>query len=440
VRALFACGLQEGVFPAPPHPEPFFGDAERDEIAAASGLRLRRRDDELGAERYLFYATVSRPEDRLYLSWHEAGDDGEPAVRSFFVSDVCDLFGPELEARARTRALGEVGWPEGAAPTERERRRGEAARAPRRREAPIGPLRDPQIVGGLRDRPAWSASAVELWAGCPVKWFVERALAPEGLEPDPEAMVRGALAHAVLEATLRGLRERTGSARLAEGSEAAARELVVEALERLAGRPDLLMSRDPRRQRAMVHRLRADLLRYVDHAAQAGSRLEPTALEVGFGGDRDEHGPLDLPGGVRLRGRIDRVDTGGGEAIVYDYKGRTAIAPANWRKERRFQIALYLLAARDVLGLDAVGGFYQPLGGREARARGLVRGDADPGLQTVKGDRVDADAFAAIVDGVLEDVLQAVAELRTGALEPRPDTCAYEGGCAYPTICRCEAA
>src|SRR5204862_1990273 len=58
VRALFACRLQEGVFPAVPGAEPFFGDAERARIAAASGLRLRRRDNgsavagDLGAERY----------------------------------------------------------------------------------------------------------------------------------------------------------------------------------------------------------------------------------------------------------------------------------------------------------------------------------------------------------------------------------------------------
>jgi len=38
-------------------------------------------------------------------------------------------------------------------------------------------------------------------------------------------------------------------------------------------------------------------------------------------------------------------------------------------------------------------------------------------------------------------VLAAVAELRAGALEPRPETCTYnDKGCAYPTICRCEAA
>jgi hypothetical protein len=308
------------------------------------------------------------------------------------------------------------------------------------REAPIAPLSDPALLAELREREAWSASAVELWAGCPVKWFVERRLAPEGLTPDPELMLRGALAHLVLEVTLRGLTERTGSARLHEPALPVARELVEHALDDLAPRPDLLMSRDPRRQRALLRRLRADLLRYVEHAARSGSEFVPGDLEVEFGAPGGERPALELPDGVRLRGRIDRVDRAGSEAIVYDYKGRTAVAPANWRKERKFQIALYLLAARDVLGLNVVGGFYQPLGGREERPRGLLHRDADPGLRTFRDDRQDPEGVAEIVDGVVADVLQAVGELRAGALAPRPDSCAYEGGCAYPTICRCDAA
>ena len=55
---------------------------------------------------YVEHPDVSRPEERLYLSWHEAGDDGEQRVRSFFVSDVCDLFGPDLQTGRRTRSLG----------------------------------------------------------------------------------------------------------------------------------------------------------------------------------------------------------------------------------------------------------------------------------------------------------------------------------------------
>ena len=440
VRILFVCGLQEGVFPAAPRTEPFFGDVEREQIAAASGLRLRRRDD-LGAERYLFYAAVSRPEERLYLSWHEAGDDGEGQVRSFFVSDVCDLFGPELEAGRRGRSLGEVGWPDGTAPSERERLRGAAVQGPPRREAPIAPLRDEELVAKLRDRAAWSASGIELWASCPVKWFVERQLRPEGLTPDPEAMLRGALTHTVLEAIMRGLIDATGCGRLDGATLPEARRLAAAALERFEGTEAMTMSRDPSRQRAMEHRLRSDVLRYLEHAASGDSGLVPVELEVKFGGPGEDHPALELPGGVRLRGRIDRIDTdGAGQALVLDYKGRIAVESAHWRTKRKYQVALYLLAAREVLGLDPVGGLYQPIGGRDARARGLVRDDADPGLGTVRTDRHSRESFDAIVDGVLEDVLAAVAEMRAGALEPRPSTCTYnDKGCAYPTICRCEA-
>jgi ATP-dependent helicase/DNAse subunit B len=441
VRVLFVCGLQEGVFPAAPRAEPFFSDVEREQLAEASGLRLRRRD-ELGAERYLFYAAVSRPEERLYLSWHEAGDDGDQRVRSFFVSDVCDLFGGALERGKRTRSLGEVGWAPGSEPSERERQRSAAVLAPPRREAPLDALRDERLVAALRDRATWSASGIELWASCPVRWFVERMLRPEGLTPDPEAMLRGALTHSVLEAVVRGLIESTGSGRLDAATLPAARELAATAIARFAETDHVTMSRDPSRQRAMEHRLRSDVLRYLDHAASDGSQLVPAWLELTFGGPDDEHAALELAGGVRLRGRIDRIDTNpAGEALVYDYKGRIAVESASWRAKRKYQVALYLLAARDVLGLDPLGGLYQPIGGRDPRARGLVLADADPELPIVKTDRRAPADFAAIVDGVLEDVLTAVGELRAGALEPHPETCTYnDKGCAYPTICRCEAA
>ena len=65
---------------------------------------------------------------------------------------------------------------------------------------------------------------------------------------------------------------------------------------------------------------------------------------------------------------------------------------------------------------------------------------ADPGLQTVATDRHGRAAFDEIVEGVREDVLCAVRELRAGALQPRPQTCGWNGtGCVYPTICRCSA-
>jgi hypothetical protein len=58
----------------------------------------------------------------------------------------------------------------------------------------------------------------------------------------------------------------------------------------------------------------------------------------------------------------------------------------------------------------------------------------------VRTDRLDADAFAGVLEGVERAAARAVAEVRDGALEPRPDSCAWQGGCAFPSICRCEDA
>lgn len=433
VRALFACRLQEGVVPRPGRPDALLGDAERQEIALASNLVLRRRADELDAERYLFYATVSRPEELLVLSWHVADDGGDPAVRSFFVDDVVDLFADEPLARVARRPLGAVGWDAGR-PGARDALRRAALEQPRRMEPALGPLRDPAILTALAERPAWSASQLEVYAGCPVKWFVERGLRPEGLEPDPEAMAKGALAHAALEAMIAGL---AGDARLTPERLPEVRRRVREALTRLAAEHRL--STDPARTQAIAHRLERDLVRYVEHAVSTASPLVPRRTEVAFGGPGDELPAFALADGVAITGRIDRVDvTSDGRAVVVDYKGKTATAHAKWVDERKFQIALYVLAARELLGVDVAGGLYQPLGASDLRPRGAVRDDGDLALDLVRGDRLSEEELREAIGGVVDRVLETLGELRTGALEGRPESCGWQGGCEYPTICRCE--
>ena len=175
--------------------------------------------------------------------------------------------------------------------------------------------------------------------------------------------------------------------------------------------------------------------------AHAGSTFSPSRFEVNFGRAEDPHPPLELDGGaLRLAGRIDRVDTDGREAIVYDYKGKTATAQAKWLEEGKLQIALYLLTVKHVLGLEPVGGLYQPLGGAEARPRGAVLKDADQGLDAFGTDRVSEDELEALLEACADAARRAVGEIRAGALEPAPERCAYTGGCAHPTICRCVSA
>ena len=58
-----------------------------------------------------------------------------------------------------------------------------------------------------------------------------------------------------------------------------------------------------------------------------------------------------------------------------DYKGASAPKGAGWAEGGALQVALYMLAARELLGLRPVGGVYQPLWSRDSRPRGLVRDD-----------------------------------------------------------------
>ena len=434
VRALFVCGLQEGVFPARARPQPFLAEEERRRLAEVSGLLLGEQEDVLAAERYLLYAAVSRPRERLFLSWHVADDEGETMSRSLFVDDVCDLFADSLSQSRARRSLGAVdGLPaEGSS-------RGEepASRA----------LRDELLLAQLREH-VWSPSSLERWIACPMSWFVERMLRPDRFDPDPEPLARGALAHAALKDTLEGLRERTGSARLTPAGLARARELLQRALA--DNEADHPLSTTPERATAVRRRLRADLERYLEHAAAVDSPLEPSALELGFGfaeGERhagtDEHAEaselpaLDLGGGVRLRGRIDRVDaSAGGEAVVYDYKGGRAPAGARWIRDGSVQVALYMRAVESLLRMPVVGGFYQPLTGEDLRARGVLDGDAGIELESVRSDVLEHDEARELVAQAVALALAAAGEAGRGELHARPPTCAFRGGCMFPSICR----
>jgi ATP-dependent helicase/DNAse subunit B len=428
VRALFICCLQEGVFPARAASQPFLAEEERRRLAETSGLRLEPQQDALASERYLLYAAVSRAEELLYLSWHICDDDGQPAARSLFVDDVCDLFDTSLTERCLRRPLGAID--------------DDPARLARPFQVQHT-LTEPSLLESLREY-VWSASSFQAWIGCPVGWFVERMLRPGAIDPDAEPLARGGLAHETLKDTLEGLRQRTGSARVTLASLALARELLGEALTRheLA----FPLSVAPERRPGVRRRLQVDLERYLEHAAHSDTPLEPSRLELGFGfapgderGDDGDLEPFDLGGGVRMRGRIDRVDSGpGGQAVVYDYKSSVAPAPAKWIGERNLQVALYMRAVEQLLDSSVVGGFYQPLSGADLRARGVLDQDSGVSLDCVRGDARSHEELQELLDEAIGAAREAATQATAGKLQARPSTCAFRGGCMYPTICRCE--
>jgi len=444
---VIVCGLQESEFPRPASSEPFLSDEERRALNAASGLRLALRGDALADERHLFYACASRPARRLVLSCRDADEDGNPALPSFFIDDVRALL---TELPEEHRPLSAVTWPAERAPTPAERARAQALAAPRRTPPPLAPL-GPQARAALRQREVLSAGALEAYAACPARWLVERELEPERFEPDPEAIARGSCVHRVLERVLARLTFPLDPSALS-AAEALVREVVAEEA------PAFALGRGAAAQAAAAREIEADVARLLAHEARAGGAFAPDALELRFGmGEEDGALPaLELacapgaapagagagepaPSPLRLRGVIDRVDLdAAGRALVRDYKSgrRSPSWPvARWRADDQLQVALYLVAVRELLGREPAGGVYQPLRGEDLRARGLVREDVDAGALVLDTDRRSREQLAEQLDAAAARACELAARLRGGELRPTPETCS-PGGCAYPGVCR----
>ncbi|MGH2859008.1 MAG: PD-(D/E)XK nuclease family protein [Solirubrobacteraceae bacterium] len=442
-RAVFVCGLQEGAFPSQGSPEPFLPDERRRELALV-GLRLRRREDPLAAERQLFYATVSRATERVVLSYRSSDEEGNVMAPSPFVADVAELLVPGWSQRRATRLLADVVWDAARAPTERERERALAAA---RADAVLGgPEHDPprrlgaDALRRVRHTRILSAGALETYGDCPVKWLVERELQPGPLAPEPEPLVRGSLIHELLERLLRRL-----DAPLAPATLERAQTLLDELLADLAasGAPALAAGSPEAVRRGALRAIEVDLRRYLAHGARSAAGWGTYGLELAFGFDGEHSLPAlelgDGPEPVRLRGKIDRIDADrSGHAVVLDYKSgarRGDWPAARWSVDRRLQVAIYMLVVRELTELDPVAGLYQPLRGDDLRPRGaFLKGAEAPG-ELLATDGRSAQELDALLDDAAARAVALATALRAGELTPCPRTCSRDG-CAHPTICR----
>jgi ATP-dependent helicase/DNAse subunit B len=435
-RAVFVCGLQEGSFPAPGSPEPFLSDDRRLELATRSGLRLRPREDMLARERYLFYSCVSRATERVIVSYRSSDEEGNIELPSPFIDDLAELFVPQWRERRRRRLLADVVWPLHEAPTARERARAQALAAEKPTagsgEAPLALSQ--AALAKVRHSEILSAGALESYAECPVKWLVEKELQPDPLEPDPDPVVRGSLIHSLLERLLRELGRPLRTESLEDANRILDGLLAEPAPQLAPGRIEAVRT-------AALRSIEADLRRYLAHDAASGCDWDAEALELRFGFDDQEESlpALELADGVRIRGMIDRVDVdGAGHAIVRDYKSggkRPGYAGARWAEDQQLQVALYMLVVRELMGLDPVAGLYQPLGGDDLRSRGVFLDGAAVGTSVVATDARSSDELQEVLDDARRRAVELAGRLRSGNLEPCPDTCSRDG-CKYPGICR----
>jgi ATP-dependent helicase/nuclease subunit B len=406
---LFIAGLSEGALPAAYQPQVFLMDSYQ-----------RGEQKQLREDRVLFYQALSHARKQLVLSVPLRTAGGAELSRSIFLDALSEVLKWEalptaegvfswrdLHERAGEIAKNDPGWLEKIESAITEIDAQSESIATLRDQVPrvlaaeqMRAASDDSIYRGRldlaelsdRERQAlednrtrvWSVTQLELYAGCPFKYFAQRVLLlgkEEEREDGLDARERGSALHEILRdfLTTRRERKRPWIQDLPEQEIESAYQDLRDTAERHfaavaaqypghAEHPFWRLDRE---------RLLADagptenvLRRFVRREHQlARYEQRPAFFEVSFGTElkraagsaagsiagaaydpelsRDE--PVTI-GGVRLRGRIDRIDRSDDTFAIVDYKSGKEIPP--FRSIERgisLQLPLYLRVAEDLL-------------------------------------------------------------------------------------------
>ena len=389
--------------------------------------------------RFGFYQALSRARHQIVLIRRESDDRGAPVRPSVLWEEVVDAY----------RAPGESvdAWPLAGPPLDRITAADIATSAPvftrGRRELRLqasdgrcvvgaqirGEITDPVVLDELAGVDVFSATEIEAYLDCPYRWFYERVVRPEEIDVEVDAREVGTIAHGLLKAFYDAVPETLKAKRVTRENLDSATRLLAQVIEQA----------DPGvRAEGLAEELDlARAARWVEGAVVDDSTVLPGFMpsehEFAFGGPGQA---TVLLGGVRFRGRIDRMDTSGDAVFVMDYKSsRQVSGHAKFAEEFKIQPIVYALAARDLAGTPVAGSVYRSL--RSRRMRGFWRPDLLHGPLGL-GDEDDAigqQRFDELVSETGERVGVAVAGIRAGRIprEPsRKSSCAF---CALRTQC-----
>ena len=392
-----------------------------------------------------------------------------PREPSPFWDDVRSLFeDTDVQRVTRRRSLSALTWPLESAPSERERLRalvrlaaedrdGAAAlasandwsrRLDRAQAAFDRPteLRGEAALGPLAHKSVFSATELERFSDCSSAWLFERVIDPKRIDAEPDPLLRGQVLHTTLNRFYASLPRELDSERVTpENVDAAivlAHRCLDEALE--SGRAPGAHATSRRAE--LRYTLRTELEGFVRDEAQSGVEFVPRRLEVAFGSDRaapELQRGLALDDGIWLSGKIDRIDVDpfSARGIVQDYKsGKGAHSAREIDRELRLQIPLYVLALRDLVGIEPLGGVYRALAGRRL-TRGMLRESAREDLPGfAKDDYLDEDSFWSQVESARERAAENAGRIRVGDVrhDPKGDGC--PAWCDLWPMCRVKRA
>jgi RecB family exonuclease len=379
---VFVCGLLERVFPQYHGEDALVGDAERRRLGMVTATE---RQDQ---ERFLFDMAVTRATAETVLSYSRFNEKGEGTLRSFFLGDE--------EAQA---CEGQV--------------RPAASRVVAR--TALAPIEDAGLLKGLaRKHQKLSASGIESFLQCPFQFFAGRTLRVRERPPEPRDRLdvrrQGSILHAALAEWIRAPLLGTDVFRRVFDDECDRKKI------------PLTYRREA---------VRLEMLRHFE------GFIEDRQVQLGWRTEAEKEFEFALSPGLKVRGRIDRLEIGPrGEALVIDYKYSAGNAVMQRVEQSEsgnsVQGGLYLLAAEREWGLDGVGMLYCGLkkgvnwDGWHVEMEGLGR----------IGEVRTREALRELIEDAERLARETQVGILSGRVEVKPadtDKCRW---CDYRDVCR----
>lgn len=397
-EGVWVAGLHAEAFPQPPAPDPFLPlGAQRAAGAVAASAEGRL------AEAHALLAAWRATAGELVLSAPRRSEDLELLPSPL-------LWGGFDAAATAAPAVREPLW------------LGQRAH----RAGLLEPWTDAGVAWDTREPLPGGTRSLELQNQCPFRAYAELRLGCAELpvsEPGVTAEFRGRFLHAALQRLWSGLRDSGSLAAIApEALQERIGRGVAQALEALLAGPGTRPSEAALlRERRRAERLIGQLLDLERQRPAFSVRAAELAVE------------LDL-GGIRLRGRVDRVDSleGGGLAVL-DYKSGRPVS-ADWYGARPShpQLLAYLAALGDeVTALATVN-----VTAREVRFQGIAaQAGLLPGVAAVQAADGAEPAWTARVREWRGLVQRLARDFAAGAagVDPKPRACEH---CAVSGVCR----
>lgn len=493
IKVLFFAGVNDGLIPKALEHGGIISQADR-EVFAANEMELAPTDRERSfMQKFYLYLNLTKPSERLYLTWFRVSPEGKESRKSYLVGNIRRMFPQFKPVRVQEEAssrqivtprssqrffvdglkkakrgeispewLGLYHWYHGQAQWKEQMRLFFEASFYRFYEGNMGEEITHALYGTVLEN---SVTRLERFSACACSHFLQYGLKLEERSLGEFAAVdMGSMFHEVLERYSYAM-EQAGY-HWVDVPDDVRERLIAYAVEEALGQGFDNKLFQEARTTYLLERMKRILRRTVETIAEQvrTSHFSPEGYEISFSFIEDLEAvnfTLSEQEKMRLRGRIDRVDTHKTQDAVYvkvvDYKsGGQDFQLLSVYHGLQLQLVVYLNSAMEIMkrkypGRQIVpGGMYyyhldDPIvdgdsGKSDAQIReeileklklkGLACEEADASAGA-KTKRVGREEFAVLSGYVNRKIQEIGQKIFAGEVSARPYRLGDETGCDY---------